>query len=111
MSERLTAVSLFTGCGGLDLGMHEAGFEILVVSSPGPELGRLSEDLGVRTAELPMTREMSPLPDAGALRAWVRLLRRERPAVVVTATPKASLLGQVAARLTRVPRRAHYLGG
>ena len=91
--------------------LGDAGFEIIVVSSPGPELRRLSEDLGVGAAELPMTREMSPLPDARALHAWVRLLRRERPSLVFTATPKASLLGQVAARLTRVPRRAHYLGG
>lgn len=29
MSETLTAVSLFSGCGGLDLGMQNAGFEIL----------------------------------------------------------------------------------
>ncbi len=91
--------------------LQEGGYEILVVSSPGTDLDSLRRDLGVRVAALPMTREMSPRPDAAALRQWVRLLRRERPALVVTATPKASLLGQVAARVTRVPRRVHYLGG
>jgi len=36
MTSGLTAVSLFTGCGGLDLGMHEAGFEILVANDLEP---------------------------------------------------------------------------
>jgi glycosyltransferase involved in cell wall biosynthesis len=88
-----------------------AGYEILVVSSPGPELDAVQADLGVRVAALAMRREISPRADARALRRWLRLLRRERPALVVAATPKASLLGLVAARVTRVPRRAYYLGG
>jgi glycosyltransferase involved in cell wall biosynthesis len=88
-----------------------AGYEILVVSSPAAELDGLATDLGARVTALPMTRDMSPRLDAAALWRWVRLLRRERPALVVTATPKASLLGLVAARLTKVPRRAYYLGG
>jgi hypothetical protein len=88
-----------------------AGYEILAVSSPAAELDGLATDLGVRVTALPMTRDMSPRPDAAALWRWVRLLRRERPALVVTATPKASLLGLVDARLTNVPRRAYYLGG
>ena len=88
-----------------------AGYEILVVSSPGPELDAIAADLAVRVAALPMTRELSPGADAVALRRWVRLLRQERPALVVTATPKASLLGLLAARATGVPRRVYYLGG
>ena len=88
-----------------------AGYEILVVSSPGPELDALATDLGVRVVAIPMSREMSPAADAGALRRWIRLLRRERPALIVTATPKASLVGLVAARTTRAPRRVYYLGG
>jgi glycosyltransferase involved in cell wall biosynthesis len=91
--------------------LGDAGYEILVVSSPGTELDGLARDLGVRVAAVPMTRAIDPRPDAAALRRWVRLLRRERPALVVTATPKASLLGLVAARATRVPRRVYYLGG
>ena len=88
-----------------------AGYQILVVSSPGPELDSLEHDLGVRTFAIPMTRDTSPRSDGMALARWVRLLRRERPALVLTATPKASLLGLVAARAARVPRRAYYLGG
>jgi glycosyltransferase involved in cell wall biosynthesis len=88
-----------------------AGYELLVVSSPGPDLDDLGRQPGVRVEALPMTREVAPRADAVALRRWVGLLRRERPALIVTATPKASLVGLLAARLTRVPRRAYYLGG
>lgn len=71
----------------------------------------MAADLSVPVTALPMTRELSPRADALALRRWVRLLRRERPFLVMTATPKASLVGLVAARLTGVPRRVYYLGG
>ncbi len=91
--------------------LGEAGFEVLVVSSPGPELDLLAATPGVRVAAIPMSRDIDARADSGALRKWVRLLRNERPALVVTATPKASLLGMVAARLTGVPRRAYYVGG
>jgi glycosyltransferase involved in cell wall biosynthesis len=88
-----------------------AGYQTLVVSSPGPELDALAADLGIRVAAIPMSRDISPRADAVALGRWVRLLRRERPSLVVTATPKASLVALVAARATRVPKRAFYLGG
>ncbi|HEU4999632.1 MAG TPA: glycosyltransferase family 4 protein [Lapillicoccus sp.] len=88
-----------------------AGYELLVVSSPGPDLDDLGRQPGVRVEALPMPREVAPRADALALRRWIRLLRRERPALIVTATPKASLVGLLAARLTRVPRRVYYLGG
>lgn len=36
----LTALSLFSGCGGLDLGMQQAGFEILLASDIEPLCGQ-----------------------------------------------------------------------
>lgn len=91
--------------------LGDEGYQVVVVSSPEPELELLAAMPGVRTVALRMTREISPTADVRALREWVRLLRAERPALVLTATPKASLLGMLAARATRVPRRVHYLGG
>lgn len=88
----------------------EAGHDVLVVSSPGEHLDRLAA-LGHRTVAIPMVRELSPLADAAALREWIALLRRERPSLVITATPKASLLGQLAARATGVGDRLYYVGG
>lgn len=85
--------------------------EVHVVSSPGEDLQALAADLGVAVHPVPMVREISPGPDAIALRSWIRLLRQLRPEVVITATPKASLLGQLAARAAGTPQRLYYVGG
>ncbi len=90
--------------------LREAGFEVVVISSPGRHLDLLAND-GVRTVALPMARDITPAADARALLAWLRVLHRERPSLVLTATPKASLLGQLAAWATDVPDRCYYLGG
>lgn len=87
------------------------GFDVCVVTSPGQGLVNLRRDLGVRTRELPMTREISPIADLRALIRWVSVCLAERPRLVVAATPKASLLGLVAARATRVPRRLYSAVG
>lgn len=90
------------------LGQH---FDVHVVSSPGKGLANLARDLPVVTHPLTMTRSISPVADLLALIRWVRLVRRVRPQAIITATPKASLLGQLAARLTGVPNRLYYVGG
>jgi len=87
------------------------GFDVCVISSPGPELVRVGDDMGVRVRSLPMAREISPLADLIALVRWLVVCLKERPVFVVSATPKASLLSQLAARATRVRRRLYYMGG
>ncbi|WP_322613553.1 glycosyltransferase [Dermacoccus abyssi] len=85
--------------------------DVHVISSPGHDLDELARDLDVTPHPLPMTREISPKLDLAALRRWVTLLKSIGPDVIVTATPKASLLGQLAARATGVPKRLYYCGG
>jgi glycosyltransferase involved in cell wall biosynthesis len=87
------------------------GYDVCVISSPGPELDRVGADMGVRVRSVPMTREISPLADLVALVCWVAVCLSERPALMISATPKASLLSLVAARGTRVPRRIYCLIG
>lgn len=60
---------------------------------------------------VPMTRSPSPIRDLVALFRWVVLLRRLKPTIVANGTPKAGLLGTVAAWLTRVPCRIYVLRG
>ncbi len=85
--------------------------EVCVVSSSGHELDELAEDLPVRTEIIEMARDIAIVHDFRALALWIKLLRRERPELVLTATPKAGLLGQIAARLTGVQCRVYFLGG
>lgn len=91
--------------------VQQAGYEVTVVSSPGPELKALEEAHGIATVAIPMAREIDPANDVVALRRWIDICRRVRPHLVVAATPKASLLAMVAARATGVPLRLYYVGG
>ena len=88
------------------------GWDVHVVASPGPELDRLmaSHD-GVTYHALSMAREPSPLADLRSLVQWMRLIRRLRPDVVSAGTPKAGMLGMVAAAVLRVPVRIYHQRG
>jgi glycosyltransferase involved in cell wall biosynthesis len=60
---------------------------------------------------VPMTRSIDPLGDITALAKMVKLQRRLRPRLVAAATPKASLIGLLAARLNRIPVRVWEVWG
>ncbi|WP_179150830.1 glycosyltransferase family 4 protein [Leifsonia sp. NCR5] len=87
------------------------GWEVHIVSSPGEQLTKLGTLQHVVVHPLPMERDPSPLSDAVSLARWVVLLRKVRPDVVSVSTPKASLLGALAAKLTRAPRRIYLQRG
>ena len=58
-----------------------------------------------------MDREIRPLRDARAVVSWLALIRRVRPAVTHLSTPKAALVGSIAAWILRVPRRVYLVRG
>jgi glycosyltransferase involved in cell wall biosynthesis len=87
-----------------------AGWEVHCVSGPGAYLAELARD-GFPVHTVPLTRLFDPAADARALAALVRLFRRERFALVHTHTPKTALLGQLAARVARVPRVVNTVHG
>lgn len=66
---------------------------------------------GLTYHSLTMRREPSPIRDLISLIAWALLLVRLRPSLVVAGTPKAGLLGIVAAFIARVPTRIYMLRG
>jgi len=88
-----------------------AGHEVFVVTSPGEGIERIGS-LGVAgVVAIEMPREISPLADLAALfRLW-RALSELAPDIVHTNTPKAGLLGAIAAWLCRVPVRLHTFTG
>ncbi len=87
------------------------GFEVHVASSPGPELEAFARREGVAAWAIPMTRGLSPWRDLVALVRLLVLLARLRPQVVHAHTPKAALVGMLAAWLGRVPARLYTLHG
>lgn len=85
--------------------------DVHVVATPGEDLEQLTSAMGVHAHKLPMTREISPLRDILAWFRWILLIAQVGPNVIVTATPKASLLGQSAAAVLGIKNRLYYVGG
>lgn len=91
--------------------MAASGFDVLMISADGKELRDVIEHEKCRHIIVPMTRKITPLQDLACLFKLIRIFRKEKPAVVHTHTPKAGLLGMLAAKLTGVPTRIHTVAG
>ena len=86
-------------------------YEVILLSSPGPELDAMERKYGVQGKRVPMERHISPIHDVVSLWHLIRTFIKERPAMVHSMTPKAGLLCMIAAWLTRVPVRVHTFTG
>lgn len=102
--------SLNAFCRGMLKELSEE-YEVVAVSSPGPVLEEVSHREGVRVIGVPMERHISLLKDLRSLWKMWRVMRRERPVMVHSMTPKAGLICMMAAWLARVPRRVHTFTG
>ena len=76
---------------------------------PKSAIGRWDEGIGV--VHVPFVREPAPLADLNALWRTIRLIRERRPQIVNASTPKAGLIGTVAALIGRVPVRVYVVRG
>ena len=86
-------------------------YEVVILSSPGPEMDKVREQHGVRTIAVPMERHISLRHDLVSLWRMIQVFRKEKPDMVHSMTPKAGLLCMMAAWLTRVPVRVHTFTG
>ena len=102
--------SMSTFCKGAmrDLAAH---YDIVGVSSPGTSLDEVGRIDGVRVLAVPMERHISLIKDGKSLVSIYRILRREKPDMIHSMTPKAGLVSMVAAWLARVPVRVHTFTG
>ena len=87
------------------------GFDVLVSSAPGHELQAVTHEEGIRAIPIPIAREISPWKDLIAFVHLFILVRRVRPTITNVSTPKAGLLGGLAAWLNGVPCRVYTLRG
>ena len=91
--------------------MVSQGFDVLMISADGKELPEVLEREQCRHIIVPMTRKITPLQDLKCLLHLIKIFRKEKPAIVHTHTPKAGLLGMLAAKLCAVKCRVHTVAG
>jgi lipopolysaccharide/colanic/teichoic acid biosynthesis glycosyltransferase len=110
----LFVVTVSISCGlyrGCLRHLEEAGFSTILVSAPGPLLDQISSSQGAASVAVTMEREIRTLRDLVSLWRLYRTMRAARPDIVNSSTPKAGLLGSVAAMLARVSCRVYTLRG
>ncbi|WP_221405699.1 glycosyltransferase family 4 protein [Roseivirga echinicomitans] len=90
---------------------QSVGFNVEVGSAVGPEIERIIQKENVVHHQFPFSREISPLRDLKALFLMVRFLRNNTFDIVHTHTPKAGLIGMMAAWFCKVPVRMHTVAG
>ena len=69
------------------------------------------EEMGCRLIRIPMERRgMNPLHDFRLLRAYIRVIKQERPDLAITYTIKPNAYGGIACRMLRVPYATNITG-
>ena len=92
--------------------MQQQGYQVITASGgPFPKDG-IPQLKGVRFVPQPhLVRPISIKEDLLALRDMIRLIRKERPDIIHSHTPKAGLMGMLAGWLCRIPIRIHTVAG
>ena len=98
-------------CREVMIKMRAMGYDMVAVTSPGPELDELRDKDGFHCVEVPMERHISVVNDLKSLIRMIGVFRKEKPQVVHSMTPKAGMICMMAAWLTRVPVRIHTFTG
>jgi glycosyltransferase involved in cell wall biosynthesis len=91
--------------------MAQNGFDVVMISADGKELDDVISNEQCRHIIVPMTRKITPVQDIICLAKLVGIFRKEKPDIVHTHTPKAGLLGMIAARLCGIRVRIHTVAG
>lgn len=88
------------------------GYEVVVVTSPGKELDEFKQrNPQEKAIEVPMERHISLTNDIKSLWQMIKVMRKEKPYMVHSMTPKAGLLSMISGWLTGVPVRVHTFTG
>lgn len=91
--------------------LRQQGFDVTLIASPGVDLEQSARREGVNYMPVPMSREITPGKDWTSLLHLTAVLREIQPDIVNAGTPKAGLLGMLAATWAQVPVRIYTLRG
>lgn len=91
--------------------MKENGFEVLMVSADGKEIQEIIRNEGCEHTVIPFTRQITIFQDLICLFHLIKLIRRFKPDVIHTHTPKAGLLGMLAGKICNTKIKIHTIAG
>ena len=86
-------------------------FDVTAISGAGSDLEEVAEREGVRTYGIEMQRQISPFRDLVSLWQLYIYIKKEKPDLVHSITPKAGLLSMIACKIAGVPVRIHTFTG
>ena len=91
--------------------MSTNGFEVIGISSAGNALYEVSQEEEIRVIEINMSRKITPIKDFLSLYNLYKLIKKEKPIIVHSHTPKAGAVAMMAAKIANVPIRLHTVAG
>ena len=89
----------------------QSHYDVIAISSDKKRLQRFGDNNGVKTHSLELTRKITPYHDIKAVYHLYRFLKKEKPLIVHSHTPKAGIIGMLAAYFAKVPLRLHTVAG
>lgn len=115
---RITTVPI--SLGGLlkgQLQFMSSHYTMIGISSKGEKingeyrLDNVGVTEGIKVIPIEMTRQITPLKDLKAVYQLYKILKKEKPAIVHSHTPKAGTVSMIAAKLAGIPYRLHTIAG
>ena len=91
--------------------MSKNGFEVIGISSAGNALNEVSQEEEIRVIEINMSRKITPIKDFLSVYNLYKLIKKEKPIIVHSHTPKAGVVAMMAAKIANVPIRLHTVAG
>ncbi len=86
-------------------------FEVTAISADEDYLQKVADKYEVNNYHVELTRAITPIQDFKAIIQLYRFLKKEKPTMVHSHTPKAGMVGMFAAKLAGVPLRLHTVAG
>ncbi|WP_293943117.1 MULTISPECIES: glycosyltransferase family 4 protein [unclassified Sphingobacterium] len=89
----------------------EKDIEVTIACTKDERIREIQEREKVDYCELKLTRTLNPFKDLLSLFAAIKIIRKLRPDVVHTHSPKAGIIGMLAAWICNVPLKVHTVAG
>jgi len=91
--------------------LKDEGIALEICSSPGVELDYFKEQFGISVHQVDICRQVTPRRDMVTILKLIKIFKQNHYDLVHAHTPKAGLLGMIAATLARVKCRVYTCHG